>query len=142
MNKINVQATDLSAALEAQLSKYNQDVNDQLAEAVDKSITKLVKLTKATAPHGKRHGQFAKNIAAEKSELKKAKRRVHAGLHGRVVKATWYVKAPDYRLTHLIVHGHDTKDGGRTRANPFLKKAVDQVLPEYEQAVQEVFKND
>ena len=140
MNKINVKADELSAVLEAQLSKYNQDVNDQLAEAVDKSITRLVKITKQTAPRGKRNGQFAKNIAAEKSELKKAKSRVHAGLHGRVVKAIWHVKAPDYRLTHLIVHGHDKKGGGRTRANPFLKNAVDQVLPEYEQAVQEVFK--
>lgn len=140
MNKINVRADELSAVLEAQLSKYNQDVNDQLAEAVDKSITKLVKITKQTAPKGKRNGQFAKNIAAEKNELKKAKRRVHAGLHGRVVKATWYVKAPDYRLTHLIVHGHEKKNGDRTKANPFLKNAVDQVLPEYEQAVQEVFK--
>lgn len=140
MNKVNVQASDLSAVLEAQLSKYNQDVNEQLAEVVDQSITKLVKLTKASAPRGKREGQFAKNIAADKRELKRAKSQMHAGLHGRVVSATWYVKAPDYRLTHLIVHGHDKKGGGRTRANPFLKNAVDQVLPEYEQAVQEVFK--
>jgi hypothetical protein len=138
MNRVNVKADELSAALEAQLSKYNQDVNDQLAEVVDKSITKLVKLTKASAPRGKRNGQFAKNIAADKRELKRAKSRVHVGLHGRVVSATWYVKAPDYRLTHLIVHGHDKKNGGRTRANPFLKNAVDQVIPEYEQAVQEV----
>lgn len=140
MSKLNVKATDLSVALEAQLSKYNQDINDDIAIAVDQSITKLVKLTKATAPKGKRHGQFAKNIAAETSELKKAKRRAHAGLHGRVVKATWYVRAPDYRLTHLLVHGHDKKNGGRTRANPFLENAVNQVLPEYEQAVQEVLK--
>ena len=140
MNKVNVQATDLAAALEAQLSKYNQDVNDQLADVVDQSITKLVKITQQTAPRGKRNGQFAKHIAAEKSELKKARSRKHAGLHGRVVRATWYVKAPDYRLTHLLVHGHEKKNGGRTRANPFLKNAVDQVLPEYEQAVQEVFK--
>ena len=140
MNKINVKADELSAVLEAQLSKYNQDVNEQLAEAVDQSVTKLVQITRKTAPRGKRNGRFAKNIAAEKSELKKAKSRMHAGLHGRVVRATWYVKAPDYRLTHLIVHGHDKKNGGRTRANPFLKNAVDQVIPEYEQAVQEVFK--
>ena len=140
MNKLNVKADELSAVIEAQLSKYNQEVNDQLADAVDKSITKLVKITKQTAPRGKRNGRFAENITADKRELKKAKSRMHAGLHGRVVKATWHVKAPDYRLTHLIVHGHDKKNGGRTRANPFLKNAVDQVLPEYEQAVQEVFK--
>lgn len=140
IGNVNVKSSELSAALEAQLSKYNDELNDHIAEAVDQSITKLVKITKSTAPKGRRNGQFAKNIAAEKSELKKAKRRMHAGLHGRVVRATWYVKAPDYRLTHLIVHGHDTKDGGRTRANPFLQNALDQVIPEYEQAIEEAIK--
>ena len=36
--------------------------------------------------------------------------------------------------------GHATKDGKRTKANPFLKNAIDQVLPEYEAAVEEAIK--
>ena len=52
----------------------------------------------------------------------------------------WYVKAPDHRLTHLLVHGHATRNGGRTKANPFLKNALDDVLPEYERAVEEAVK--
>ena len=55
-------------------------------------------------------------------------------------KFVWHVKAPDYRLTHLLVHGHATKTGGRTKADPFLHKALDVVLPEYEQAVKEACK--
>jgi hypothetical protein len=54
----------------------------------------------------------------------------------------WHVKAPDYRLTHLLVKGHATKDGGRTKANPFLQNALDQVLPEYEKEVEEAVKSD
>lgn len=137
-NNIRVQSTEVSAALEAQLSKYNQELNDKLTNAVEESINSLVKITKATAPRGRRNGQYRKNIAADKRELKRAKRGAHAGLHGRVTSATWYVKAPDYRLTHLLVYGHATRNGGRTTPNPFLQRAVEKVIPEYEQKVQEV----
>ncbi len=136
-NKIRVQSDGLSAALEAQLSKYNAELNEKLTTCVEESINQLVKITKATAPRGRRNGQFRKNISADKRDLKRAKRSSHGGFHGRVTSATWYVKAPDYRLTHLIVHGHATRDGGRTRANPFLQNAVDKVIPEYEAKVQE-----
>ena len=141
-DKIRVESDGLSAALEAQLSKYNEELNDKLNTCVEESINQLVKITKATAPTGRRNGQFKKNIAADKRELKRAKRGAHGGFHGRVTSATWYVKAPDYRLTHLLVHGHATRDGGRTRANPFLQNAVDQVIPEYERKVQEALKDD
>ena len=93
-------------------------------------MKKLVKLTKASAPVGKR-GNFKKNITADYKATRGKSRKV---------SATWYVRAPDYRLTHLLVHGHDKKNGGRTKPNPFLENAVNQVLPEYEQAVQEVLK--
>jgi hypothetical protein len=141
-DKIRVESDGLSAALEAQLSKYNDELNDKLTTCVEESINQLVKLTKATAPKGHRNGQYKKNISADKRELKRAKRGAHGGFHGRVTSATWYVKAPDYRLTHLLVHGHATKDGGRTRANPFLQNAVDKVIPEYERRVQEAIEND
>ena len=141
-DRIRVESDGLSAALEAQLSKYNEDLNGKLTTCVEESIDQLVKITKATAPKGRRNGQFKKNISADKRDLKKAKRGAHGGLHGRVTSATWYVKAPDYRLTHLIVHGHATKDGGRTRANPFLQNACDKVLPEYERKVQEALQDD
>ncbi len=140
-DRIRVQSDGVSAALEAQLSKYNEELNEKLTLVVEESINDLVKLTKATAPRGKRNGQFRKNIAADKSNLKKAKRGAHGGLHGRVTTATWYVKAPDYRLTHLLVHGHATRDGGRTNANPFLANAVNKVIPEYERKVQEAISN-
>lgn len=128
---------ELGSALEQELTIYNEEINEGLSQVTEESMRELVKKTKATAPTGKRHGQFRKNITADYSELRK---KGGGGKKGRTVKATWYVKAPDHRLTHLIVHGHATKDGGRTRANPFLQNALNEVLPEYEQRVEEVIK--
>lgn len=122
----------LGDAIAEELGIYHEEVEERLRDATRESMTKLVKKTKATAPKGKR-GNFRKNIAGDFSQLKKGNRNI---------KATWYVKAPDYRLTHLLVHGHETKDGGRTRADPFLANALDEVLPEYEKAVEEAVKND
>lgn len=133
----NIKPGELGAAMEQKLTIYSEEVNSELSRVTYNSMNKLVKLTKATAPRGKRNGQYRKNITADHSQLH---RRGGGGLRGRTIRSTWYVRAPEYRLTHLLVHGHDKKNGGRTRANPFLKNAVDQVLPEYEQAVQEVLK--
>lgn len=131
-------ANELNAEMERVLTTYSEEINDKLREITRESMKKLVKETKSTAPKGRRKGQFKKNITADYKGLKRSAR----GLKGQDVHATWYVKAPDYRLTHLLVHGHATRDGGRTRANPFLQNAVDKVIPEYEAKVQEALKDD
>lgn len=137
MSNRRIHVGELGSALEQELELYAQDVQDGIVQVTESSMKKLVKTTKATAPTGRRHGQFKKNITADYQELRRAKT-----LRGRSIRATWYVKAPDHRLTHLIVHGHATRDGGRTRANPFLQNALDSVLPEYERGIEEVLKND
>jgi len=136
-----IKAGELGAAIEQELGIYSEEVNEGLARVTSDSMEKLVRQTRATAPTGRRNGQYRKHIAAEYRGLNRKGDRKKGQLRGRTIRATWYVKAPDYRLTHLLVHGHATKDGGRTRANPFLKNAVDQVLPEYESAVKEVLAN-
>ena len=128
---------DLSTQMEQVLTVYNEEVNEKLREITQESMKKLVKETKATAPRGRRKGKYRRSITADYSGTRKSPR----GLKGQNVNAVWYVKAPDYRLTHLLVHGHATRDGGRTRANPFLQNAVDKVIPEYERKVEEAIKN-
>ena len=130
-------ANDLGTQMEQVLTIYSEEINDKLRTLTAKSMRKLVKETKETAPIGRREGQYKNNIAADYSGTRRSAR----GLRGQKVNAIWYVKAPDYRLTHLLVNGHATKDGGRTNANPFLRNAVAHVVPEYEQKVQEVLSN-
>lgn len=120
---------DLGAAIEQELTIYSKEVQERVDAVGRKSIKRLVKLTQETAPIGERYGgNFATSIASK--EVK--------GVRGS--RFIWYVKPPNHRLTHLLVHGHATKDGGRTKANPFLKKAVDTVLAEYEEGIEEAIK--
>lgn len=130
-------ANTLNEQMGQVLTVYAEDINEKLRTITQESMKLLVKETKATAPRGRRKGQYRKNITADYTGTKRSAQ----GLRGQNVSAVWYVKAPDYRLTHLLVHGHATKNGGRTAPNPFLQNAIDKVIPEYEQKVQEAIQN-
>ena len=124
-----ISAQNLGAAISQELTIYHEDVTRELDKLSSDAVKELVKITRATAPVGHR-GTFRKNIAGK--QLTKSR-------NGSTY--VWYVKAPDYRLTHLLVHGHATRDGGRTKADPFLHKAVERVLPSYEERVKEALRN-
>ena len=108
---------------------YHKEVVEKLNRLSKKAAKDLVTKTKATAPVNR--GNFKKHIAS-KLLVDSPRGNTYA----------WYVKAPDYRLTHLLVHGHETRNGGRTKADPFLKNALDEVLPNYERKVEEAVKGD
>lgn len=124
----SVKLGDLGAAIGQELTIYHTEVIEKLDAAGNAAAKKLVKLTKSTAPKGER-GSFQRSISSKRLEK-----------NNRGSTYVWYVKPPDHRLTHLLVHGHATKNGGRTKANPFLKNALDVVLPEFEEAVEEAIK--
>lgn len=124
----SINPQNLSEAIAEQLGLYHENVLEKVNAAGETAVKSLVKKTKATAPVAS--GSFKKNIAWKK---------VDKGLGHKVF--VWHVKAPDHRITHLLVHGHATKTGGRTKANPFLKNALDEVLPDYEKQVEEAVQN-
>ena len=125
-----IKLTELGDAVAKELTLYNENVNERVNACGREAIKQLVKLTKAKAPVGAR-GSFKKNITSTEKD---------AG-HG-MKSFTWHVKGPDSRLTHLLAKGHATKDGGRTKADPFLADALSQVLPEYENKIEEAVSND
>lgn len=130
MGKITVKPDGIAKAIQQELTLYGEDVLESLRAITRESVTELVRTTRTTAP--KDSGDFAKHISADFRGLAR-------GL--KTVKGVWHVKAPHYRLTHLLVHGHAKQNGGRVNGDPFLKNALDAVLPEYEKKVEEAIKN-
>ena len=127
MAKQTIKPGDLSKAIEQQLTVYHEDIVKRVNAQSEAAVKSLVEKTKATAP--KRTGDYRKNIASKLLEEKP-----------RGNTYVWYVKSPLHRLTHLLVHGHETVNGERTKADPFLNNALDTVLPEYEKNVEEAIK--
>lgn len=123
----NVQINGLAAAIHDALKEYGDNVDESVDRITQQAMDDLVQKTKATAPE--LTGSFRNNITSEKV------------LDVRGTKYVWCVNAPDHRLTHLLVHGHATRNGGRTKKNPFLQNALKTVLTDYEKNLQEALKD-
>lgn len=128
----SISVQDLGDAIAKELSLYGKNVQGNVNKAGRKAIKELGRKTKDTAPFNARayHKHYV-DLIATKTEQTRTGDDVHI----------WYVKPPGHRLTHLLVRGHDTKDGGRTKGDPFLENAVAEVLPTYEEDVKEAIKN-
>ena len=125
----SIKVEDLGAAIEQELTVYHENLVERVNQLSEAAVQELVKKTKATAPEGNR-GKFKRSIAGK---LLTESRRGN--------KYVWYVKGKEYRLTHLLVHGHATKNGGRTKGNPFLHNALNEVIPKYEKNVKEAIES-
>lgn len=91
------------------LKDYAKDVDEALKTASLETADDAKEQLRKTSPV--RTGRYAAGwiVSAERTQL------------GRQV---WKVHNKDhYRLTHLLERGHATRNGGRTRAFPHIKKA-------------------
>ena len=127
-----VKAESLADAINSELKLYSKDLTEEINNVGLISIKDLVRQTKATAPRGQRAKHYYRSISFDTKKRNATGSKIY----------TWYVKAPESRLTHLLVNGHQTRNGGRTKANPFLQNALNEVLPEYEKKIEEAIKNE
>lgn len=123
-----VAPTELGDALGEVLTLYAQDVADGVNAVGEETMVKLVEETKRTAPINS--GAFRRAISSQCIKR----------LTGNVF--VWYVKGRQGRITHLLVHGHAKRNGGRVPGNPFLTNALKHLLPEYEKLVKGVVERD
>lgn len=122
---ITVGLDQLSEAINRELEIYSDDVIDGIRSEAAKSAKELVRETKATAPT--RRGAYKRAISSKK--LKDTP---------RCITHVWYVKAPEYRLSHLLENGHVTRNGGRTRAFHFIRNASEPILEAFVKSCEEV----
>lgn len=124
---VKISDAKLDSEIRGMLTMYCADVTEAIDKAGDEMVKELVKITRNTAPA--RTGRYYQNITSQ------TVKRPSGNLY------IWGVKGPYYRLTHLLVKGHPTGNGGRTKGDPFLANALEEVLPEYEYKVLEALKN-
>ena len=117
---------DLSSMIADVTGAYLTEVQEAVDAAAEKAAEDLVKLTKQTAPYDE-HSRNAKRKKHYRNSIAYQKRTTAVGLSSYI----WYVKGADYRLTHLLVNGHQARDGSRVRGNPFLKNACEEVFPKF-----------
>jgi len=125
MAKISIDK--LAAEIAKGLADYSQDVVEKVNVSSEKVGKAAVKQLKQTSP--KKTGKYAKSwtMSTEKEIGQPHKRIIHA-------------KAPHYRLTHLLEHGHAKRGGGRVEGKPHIRPAEEEVIREFTREVEEAIK--
>ena len=125
----NVSVDQLAAEIAKGLAEYSQDVVEKVnvsSEAVGKAAVKRLKHTSPKRPGS---GKYAKSWAM-KTEPEVGQP------HKRIV----HVKAPHYRLAHLLEYGHAKVGGGRVEGRPHIGPAEEEVIREFAREVEEAIK--
>lgn len=124
--KKEIRVDEIAQTLNNTFELYHKGVILAVKEKTRDHMKNLVKETKAQR-YKRDTGKFRLAISSRvKNES------------DRYLIMQWYVKAPHYRLTHLLEDGHLTPRGNKTVAYKFVEKAADKVSSEYLAEVQEV----
>lgn len=119
--------SEFTDSLENALKLYSKEIERGIQKEVNQSIKKLVVATKRDAPV--RTGQYKRAISSKKSMDK-------SGAYSKV----WYVKAPHYRLAHLLNDGHAKRSGGRVNGDHHITKNEKIAVNEFQDAVKDVIR--
>ena len=154
MDSIRCDIDNLDVVLEDLILEPELRRNKQaMANGIDRTMREMVAETKKNAPvddnnwgPGSKYAQGPPKKTPFPSEgrngkFKKAitwKKEDYPLSH----KATWYVKSPEYRLTHLLAHGHELFVFGkpmnrRTDGHPFVHDARDNAEENLEKNIRE-----
>lgn len=111
MAKIDIDK--LSLTVIQTLKEYSELTAQEVEKAVVATAKETVKELKTTSPVGAT-GEYAKSWTYKRDGEASGRSRFNMIVHS---------KKPDYRLTHLLEHGHAKVNGGRVAAIPHIKAA-------------------
>lgn len=121
----SIKISSLEKEIQNTLNMYHSDIVEQVKNVTKEVANELGKNTKRDAP--KRTGEYKKSIAIKKTNET-----------SRGITYIWYVKDPEYRLSHLIAKGHKLKNGRQSKKNDFIAKNEKIAIETYEKKVKEV----
>lgn len=117
MAKINID--QLASEVMKNLEIYQGNTVDTVTKAVQETAKETVAELNRTSPKSPEGGDYAKSWDKKRDK----------NIRGKwYMSMTVYSKDPEYRLTHLLEHGHAKVTGGRVRGKPHIKVAEDNAL--------------
>lgn len=122
-----IQPDELTAAIMDALQTYTDDVTEGIKNAEDLTAKECKANLEADSPVGAT-GAYQKGWKVTVTANTPSEK--HTVIHNK-----------EYRLTHLLENGHATRDGGRTRAFPHIKKNEEIANAALEKRVEEVLHN-
>lgn len=124
----NIRLDEIGDMIVDIVGDYTKQVKEGLNETTEQYGKELLKITKSKAPV--RTGAYKRHLAVKKEK----------NMFGDV-KSTVYVRAPHYRLAHLLEKGHALPQGGRAKAQPHFKPAEEEIKPKYVRDIKKVIEN-
>lgn len=116
----NIRPTDLQKELQELIEEYESEVNKAIEEALPEVGKETVKELKKTSPEDR--GKYKKTWKSKIEE-------------DRLGKKLIVYNSDNYRLTHLLEHGHAIVSGGRKAGST---EAIEHIGPAQEKAVKKV----
>lgn len=114
-------ALDLANEIANALASWSHEVEEEVEQIADEVTSEAVYRLRASSP--KDTGNYRKGWTRKK--LKDGTYVVH-------------VKAPHYRLTHLLERGHVLVGGGRTRPQVHIKPVEEAAVTEFERRIRSI----
>ena len=120
-NKISI--FDLNDSIFKVLNEYKENIDEEVKETADKIAKEAKEDLISNSPRSKKErGQkYYKGWAIKKKINKK----------GKYVLAIW--NKTNYRLTHLLEFGHNSKNGEKAKAVPHIRKVEEKMSKEFEE---------
>lgn len=122
MAKIDIDKLALTVMKE--LEKYQEVTLEAVEGAVKETAKETVRELKDTSP--RLTGDYAKNWKAGRDAKMKDRYRFDMVV---------YESKPEYRLTHLLEKGYQSRNGGRVPGQPHIKKAEEHAIEKLEERI-------